>query len=466
MTHDGGTHLGFFGATDSVTGSRFLLEHGGRRILVDCGLFQGYKKLRERNRAPLPVPPASIDAVVLTHAHLDHSGYVPALVKQGFHGPVHATAGTAELCSLLLPDSGHLQEEEAETARVRGSSRHASPQALYTAKDAVDSLERFRPAPFRVPFPLGGGIEAQFIPAGHILGAAQVHITVDAGTPGTRSLHFTGDLGRQDDPLMNPPDPLMPSDVLVTESTYGDRAHPKEDPGEALGEVVRRVARRNGVVVIASFAVGRAETLLLHLARLRRRNQIPDIPIYLNSPMAVDATGIYRSHQGEHRIGEREFHEMYALPTLVRDPDESRLLNLRGGPMVIISASGMLTGGRVLHHIEAYGSDRRNAIVLSGYQAGGTRGASLLDGATSLRIYGADVPIRAEVVSLDNLSAHADGDEILRWMGACPERPAMVYVVHGESGASDTLRRRIQNELGWRARVPEHLERVDVRRPR
>lgn len=466
MRDDGGTHLAFLGATDSVTGSRYLLEHGGRRVLVDCGLFQGYKKLRERNRAPLPVPPASIDAVVLTHAHLDHSGYVPALVKRGFRGPVYATPGTTDLCTLLLPDSGHLQEEEAETARARGSSRHSMPQPLYTARDAVDSLASFSPQPFRAPLDLGAGIDARFIPAGHILGAAQVHITVDDGRSAGTTLHFTGDLGREDDPLMNPPAPLEPTDVLVTESTYGDRAHPREDPTEALGEVVRRVAKRNGVVVIAAFAVGRAETLMLHLARLRRRDRIPDIPVYLNSPMAVDATELYRKYPEEHRISEREFREMYALPQLIRDPDASRALNLRGGPMVVISASGMLTGGRVLHHVEAYGPDPRNAIVLSGYQAGGTRGALLLDGATSLRIYGRDVPIRAEVVSLDNLSAHADADAILRWMGTCPRPPRMVYVTHGEIGASDTLRRRIQHELGWHARVPEHLERVDLAAPR
>jgi metallo-beta-lactamase family protein len=467
MKDDGAPRLGFLGATDSVTGSRYLIEHEGRRILVDCGLFQGYKKLRERNRAPLPVAPASVDAVVLTHAHLDHSGYIPALVRQGFRGPVHSTSGTADLCSLLLPDSGHLQEEEAETSRLRGSSRHASPQPLYTARDAVDSLAHFRPHAFREPLDLGGGIEAEFVPAGHILGAAQVRLTIRPGA-GERPLtvHFTGDLGRNDDPLMNPPAPLEPARVLVTESTYGDRAHPQEDPAEALGEVVRRVAKRNGVVVIAAFAVGRAETLMLHLARLRRSNRIPDVPVYLNSPMAVDATDLYQKYPEEHRISEREFREMYALPRMVREADDSRLLNLRGGPMVIISASGMLTGGRVLHHLEAYGDDPRNAIILTGYQAGGTRGASLLGGATSLRIYGRDVPIRAEVVSIQSLSAHADADAILHWMGACPRRPEMVYVTHGEVNASDTLRRRIQHELGWRARVPEHLERVDLDEPR
>ncbi|ASN53214.1 MBL fold metallo-hydrolase RNA specificity domain-containing protein [Sinomonas sp. R1AF57] len=465
MTHDGGARLSFWGATDTVTGSRYLLEHGGQRILVDCGLFQGYKKLRERNRAPLPLAPSSIDAVVLTHAHLDHSGYVPALVRDGFRGPVYATPGTAELCTLLLPDSGHLLEEEAETARLRGSSRHHPPRPLYTATDAVEALRSFRPHPFREPLEIGDGISVRFVPAGHILGASQVRVALGAGGS-ELTVHFTGDLGRRDDPLMNPPEQLEPAQVLVAESTYGDRAHPAESAEDALGDVVRRVAKLGGVVVIAAFAVGRAETLMLHLARLRRKGKIPDIPVYLNSPMAVDASEMYRDHRDEHRIDEREFREMYNLPTMVREPDDSKLLNLRGGPMVIISASGMLTGGRVLHHVEAYGGEAKNAIVLSGYQAGGTRGASLLDGAGSLRIYGRDVPIRAEVVSLENLSAHADADEILRWMGACSTAPRMVYVTHGEPEASDALRRRIQHELGWRARVPEHLEQVDLADPR
>ncbi len=452
--------LRFLGATDTVTGSRYLIDSGGVRVLVDCGLFQGYKRIRDRNRTHFPVPPGSIDAVLLTHAHLDHTGYVPALVRDGFTGPVYATRGTSELCKLLLPDSGHLQEEEARYADHRGSSVHVPALPVYTAADAVRSLNAFEPQDFDAPLDLGAGIAATFLPAGHILGAAQIRVDVDG-----RSIHFTGDLGRADDPLMFPPRELEAADILVTESTYGNRSHPDEDPAAELGAVVSRVAKRGGVIMIAAFAVGRAETLMLHLSRLRRSGLIPDIPIYLNSPMAIDASYMYRQHPEEHRLLGDEFEDMYKLATMTRTADDSRLLNLRGGPMVIISASGMLTGGRILHHLEAYGPDPKNAIILSGYQAGGTRGADLADGAKELRIYGQDVPIQAEVIHIEGFSAHADADEIIRWMHAADQAPQMTYITHGEPAASDALRRRIKRELGWNARVPEHLEAVSLDNP-
>jgi metallo-beta-lactamase family protein len=452
--------LRFFGATDTVTGSRYLLESRDTRILVDCGLFQGYKRIRDRNRIPFPVAPGSIDAVLLTHAHLDHTGYVPALVRDGFTGPVYATHGTSELCKLLLPDSGHLQEEEARYADHRGSSVHVPALPVYTAADAVRSLNSFEPRDFDAPLEVGDGIEATFLPAGHILGAAQIHINVDG-----HSIHFTGDLGRADDPLMFPPRELEAADILVTESTYGNRRHPDQDAAAELGAVVSRVAKRGGVVMIAAFAVGRAETLMLHLSRLRRKHLIPDIPIYLNSPMAIDASYMYRQHPDEHRLLVDEFEDMYKLATMSRTADDSKLLNLRGGPMVIISASGMLTGGRILHHLEAYGPDPKNAIILSGYQAGGTRGADLAAGAKELRIYGQDVPIQAEVVQIEGFSAHADADEIIRWMHTADEAPHMTYITHGEPEASDALRRRIKRELGWNARVPEYLESVPLDKP-
>ncbi|WP_026554404.1 MBL fold metallo-hydrolase RNA specificity domain-containing protein [Arthrobacter sp. 35W] len=453
--------LRFLGGTETVTGSKYLLDAGGRRVLIDCGLFQGYKQLRERNRAPLPVPASSIDAVVITHAHLDHTGYLPMLVRDGFRGPIYSTEGTAQLCTLLLPDSGHLLEEEARYAQRRGSSIHQPPTALYTAEDAVKSLRSFRPRDFDAPFDAAPGMQATFVPAGHILGAAQVHLDVDGV-----AVHFTGDLGRADDPLMFPPRGLESVDVLVTESTYGNRSHPDEDPGEALGELVNTVAKRGGVVLIAAFAVGRAETLLLHLSRLRAKGRLPEIPIYLNSPMAIDASRMYQQHRNEHRISDREFAQMYGLATMTRTADDSKLLNLRGGPMIIISASGMLTGGRILHHIAAYGGDPKNAIVLAGYQAGGTRGADLVDGRRMLRIYGEDVSIRADVVAIDGFSAHADADFLLRWMKAAPTAPRMTYITHGEPASSDALRRRIKHELGWNARVPEHLETINLANPR
>ncbi|CAH0130636.1 Ribonuclease TTHA0252 [Arthrobacter sp. Bi83] len=452
--------LRFCGATDTVTGSRHLVESKGTRILIDCGLFQGFKRIRDRNRSPFPVPPGSIDAVLLTHAHLDHSGYIPALVRDGFNGAVYATPGTVELSTLLLPDSGHLQEEEARYADRRGYSGHHPPVPLYSAADAVRSLNRFREQDFDTAFGLGGGIEATFLPAGHILGASQILLTVQ----GTR-VQFTGDLGRPNDPLMYPPRDLGAVDVLVTESTYGNRTHPTTNPETELGEIITRTAKRGGVVLIAAFAVGRAETLMLHLSRLRRRKAIPDIPIYLNSPMAIDASGMYQRHPDEHRLEPQDYQDMYRVATMTRSVDESKLLNLRGGPMIVISASGMLTGGRVLHHLQAYGPDPKNAVVLSGYQAAGTRGAALAEGVKNLRIYGEDVPIKAEVVPMDELSAHADSNEIIEWMRAAPQMPRMTYITHGEPDAADALRVRIKRELGWRARVPEHLETVSLQHP-
>jgi len=449
--------LRFLGAADTVTGSRYLVDTGRTRILVDCGLFQGYKVLRDRNRAPFPVPPDSIDAVVLSHAHLDHTGYLPALVRDGFEGPVYATAATVELAGVMLPDSAHLMEEEARHAARGRWSKHGRPTPLYTVADVEHALDRLHPVDFDEEIRLGEDLSVGLVPAGHILGASSVRLSA-AG----RVAHFTGDLGRPDDPLMRPPRPFAGASVLVTESTYGDRTHEHADPEAGLADVIDRVVERAGVVLIPAFAVGRTETILLHLSRLRDRGRLPDVPIYLNSPMAIDVTTIYRRHETEHRIAPEEIDRMYAIATPVHEVDDSKLLNLRGGPMIIISASGMLTGGRILHHLIAYGPDRRNAIVLTGFQAGGTRGAALLGGARELRIFGEDVPIRAEVVNIDTMSAHADADQILDWMRTAPEAPQQVYVTHGEAAAADRLRTRINRELGWNARVPEQGERVGL----
>nr|WP_308193863.1 pyridoxamine 5'-phosphate oxidase family protein [Microbacterium sp. SS28] len=451
-----GSTLRFLGATDTVTGSRYLVESGGRRILIDCGLFQGYKKLRERNWGSFGVDPASIDAVVISHAHLDHTGYLPALVRDGFRGRVHATHGTTELSRLILTDSGRLQEEQAAYAERHRTSRHSPPRALYTEDDAEDALERFVAHPFDEDIDVEG-MRARFLPAGHILGAAQVRIEADG-----RSVHFTGDLGRVDDPLMRPPRPFGGSDVLVSESTYGDRAHPAVEAATALGDIITRVCRRGGVVIIPSFAIGRAESLLLQLSRLRAADAIPEVPIFLNSPMAVDASEIYARYPEEHRLSPGEFDAVYRVATLVRSVEESKRLNLLAGPAVIISASGMLEGGRVLHHVAAYGGDRRNAIVLTGFQAGGTRGAALRRGERSLRIYGRDIPIRAEVHSLEMLSAHADAAQLTDWMAHAERPPDAVYLTHGEPTAADALRVRIRQTLGWTAHVPEFGETVDL----
>lgn len=452
--------LQFLGAAGTVTGSRYLVESGGRRILVDCGLFQGYKQLRDRNRAPFPVPPDTIDAVVLTHAHLDHSGYLPALVRNGFRGRIHCTAGTQDLCGLLLPDSAHLLEEEAKYAREKGFSRHAEPTPLYTVPDAHAALRRFTAHGFDAAVDLGGAVSARFIPAGHLVGAAQVRLDV-----GGTTIHFSGDLGRPHDILMRPPRPFDGADILVCESTYGNRQHPRVDPDAELGTVIRRVAGRGGVMVVPTFAIGRAQGLLLQIARLRAANAVPPVPIYLNSPMAIDATDIYLRHRDEHTASEGECRAMQALATMVHTAEESKALNRRRGPMIILSASGMLTGGRVLHHLEAFGGDPRNAIVLSGFQAGGTRGAALVAGARSLRLFGRDLRIGAEVVSLQSFSGHADGDELMDWMRAPARPPRMTYMTHGEADASDTLRARVKRELHWPVRVPEHLERIALSEP-
>ncbi len=448
--------LRFLGATDTVTGSRYLVESRGRRILVDCGLFQGYKVLRERNWRPFPVEPSSIDAVVITHAHLDHTGYLPALVRDGFRGPIHATHGTTELSRLILPDSGRLLEEQAGYAGRHHTSKHTPPLPLYTEKDASRALERFESHSFDEDVEVAG-LTTRFVPAGHILGAAQVRLVAD----GAR-IHFTGDLGRVDDPLMKPPRALEETDVLVCESTYGDRVHPGTDAGPLLAGIINDVCGRGGVVILPAFAVGRAETLLLHLSRLRAQHAIPDVPVFLNSPMAVNAAEIYARHPEEHRIRPAEFEAMYRMATLVRTVDESKLLNLRGGPAIIISASGMLEGGRVLHHIAAYGDDPHNAIVLTGFQAGGTRGDALRRGERSLRIYGRDVPIRAQVHILDMLSAHADAGQLVDWLSTAPRAPRAIYLTHGEPHAADALRVRILRTLGWEARAAELGETVPV----
>lgn len=455
MTGTGGS-LRFLGAADTVTGSRFLVERAGRRVLVDCGLFQGFKVLRARNRAPFPIDPSSIDAVILTHAHLDHSGYLPALVRDGFDGPIFASEGTAELCGILLPDSAHLLEEEARAAARGGWSRHEHPRPLYDTHDVERAMHLLDPVAFHEPQRIGDEFEFSLIRAGHILGAAGVALRL-----GDRVVRFTGDLGRPDDPLMPPPEELGTCDILVTESTYGDHSHGLADPQVVLGEIVRRVAAAGGVVLIPAFAVGRTETILLHLSRLRAAGDIPDIPIFVNSPMAVSVVDVYRRHAAEHRIDQAELDRMYDLATMIRSVDDSKLLNLRGGPMIIISASGMLTGGRVLHHLVAYGPDPKNAIVLTGFQAGGTRGAALLAGADTLRIFGKDVAVRAEVHHLHTMSAHADARQTIDWMRT-GSRPSMVYVTHGEPAAADALRLRIERELHWAARVPEHGEKVTI----
>lgn len=449
--------LTFLGAAGTVTGSKYLLEHAGHRVLVDCGLFQGLKQLRLRNWDRFPVAARDIGAVVLTHAHIDHSGYLPALARQGFHGPVFSTASTRELAALLLPDSGHLQEEDALFANRHGFSKHHPALPLYTEEDGRRALRLFQPRGWDEPFEPVPGLTVRFSPAGHILGAASVHVAWAGG-----SVLFSGDLGRDDDILMRPPQPPAAADHVVLESTYGDRLHEREDPSGLLADVISRTAARGGIVVVPAFAVGRAQALLYLVANLKRDGRIPDLPVFLNSPMAADVTEIYHRHRTEHRLDVEQCQRMCHGARIVTTVEESRKLNDLRFPAVIISASGMATGGRVVHHLKAFAPDRRNTILLAGYQAAGTRGAALAAGAREVKIHGDYVPVRAEVVSLGSLSAHADRDELLRWVGRLPRPPRRVFLTHGEPLAADRLRQAIEERHGWPCTVAEHLQAVDL----
>lgn len=445
-------NITFLGGTGTVTGSKYLVEHDGHRLLVDCGLFQGYKLLRLRNWSPLPVVPGQIHAVILTHAHLDHSGYAPLLVREGFHGRIWATPATRDLCGILWPDSGHIQEEDAAFANRHGISKHKPALPLYTKAEAIAALKLLRAARFGTPFEPIKGWRASFSEAGHILGAASLLLEV-----GGRRILFSGDLGRPDDLIMKPPAPPPAADAVLIESTYGDRVHPREDLLGELGPALQRVAARGGVAVIPVFAVGRAQAVLHAIARLKAAQAIPKaLPVFLDSPMAVHTTGLFEHHPDGYRLTPQEAENMSHAAAMVETPEQSKAIARRHGPMVILSASGMATGGRVLHHLALYAGDHRNMIILTGYQAPGTRGATLSGGARSVRIHGQDVAVNAEVVQLESASAHADSNQLLDWLRAMPNAPQQVYVVHGEMGASDELRKRIEHELKWPAMTPEH----------
>ena len=450
--------LTFLGATATVTGSKYLLRSSAGSVLIDCGLFQGLKQLRLRNWAPPPVEPASVQAILLTHAHLDHSGYLPLFAKRGFAGPVHSSTGTADLCGILLPDAGHLQEEEARYANKRGFSKHKPALPLYTEDDALESLKRFSPMAFGREAAIAGGLRLTLHPAGHILGASIA--AVQAG--GVRVV-FSGDLGRSHDPIMRPPSRIDEADYLVVESTYGNRRHPAEDTEAVLAGHLGPVLARGGVVVIPAFAVGRAQTLLYYLSRLIGRGAIPRVPVFLNSPMAINATRLYHEHRDEHRLSDEECEAAHSVAQMVHTADDSRALNARRGPMIIVSASGMATGGRVLHHLKAFAPDARNLIILPGFQAAGTRGAALAAGASEIKIHGDYVPVRAQVLKMDSMSAHADFAEILDWLRGFKRPPKRTFLTHGEPAAADELRRRIEETLGWSVSIPEYAEKAKLR---
>ena len=454
---DGQLRITFWGAAETVTGSRFLVEAAGQRLLVDCGMFQGLKRLRELNWQPFPVDPTSIDAVLLTHAHIDHSGNLPALVRDGFRGPVWCTPGTDALTRILLLDSAHLHEEDARHANQRGSSRHHPALPLYTTADAERVLPHLQPVPFGRPFAPVSGLQGAFSPVGHILGAAAVHLE-----DGRRSITFTGDVGRPNDPVMRPPAPPPAADHIVTEATYGTRRHPATNPADELAAVTNRTVRRGGTLLIPVFAVGRAQTVLHLLSELRLAGRIPDVPTYLNSPMAVDATELFCQFTDEHRLTDAQCHQMCSGVEMVRTAEESKRLTARRGPMIVLAASGMATGGRVLHHVEQLAPESRNTILFTGFQAAGTRGEALVHGARQVKMYGRFVPVHAEVARLDSLSAHADADELLRWLATTDRSPRGVSIVHAEPTAADTLRRRLRDELSWPASVARYADTVSV----
>ena len=447
----------FLGAAGTVTGSKYLLEHRDQHVLIDCGLFQGYKQLRLHNWDTFQLPVGELGAIVLTHAHLDHSGYLPVLVRSGYRGPVYATPATCELVKILLLDSGRLQEEAAEFANRHGFSRHHPALPLYSEQDAERALKLLRPVELHHRVEIAAGMTIQFRCAGHILGATTVEVIADGIT-----LVCSGDLGRPDDPLMFAPEPVEQADYLLVESTYGDRKHPAESPEAQLAEVITRTSLRHGITLVPSFAVGRAQLLMYHLYRLKQRHAIPDVPIYLNSPMATDVTSLYQRFRSEHRLSLEECEGMCHVAKFVRSTADSIKLDQQRAPAVIIAASGMATGGRVIHHLKALAPNPINTLLMPGFQAGGTRGAQIVAGAPSVRIHGKDVPIRAEVVPMETLSAHADADEIMQWLRGFKRPPRHTYVVHGEPNASDVLRRRISLELGWSVSVPEYRDSVEL----
>jgi metallo-beta-lactamase family protein len=469
--------LTFLGAARTVTGSKFLLTHGKASVLFDCGLFQGLKELRHRNWDDLPVPASSITAVVLTHAHLDHVGYVPRLVKQGFTGPVFCTSGTAELSQLVLPDSGRIQEEDARQANRHGYSKHSPAMPLYDEADARRALTHFHPVGFHRQIEVAEGVTVEFHGSGHLLGSAYVVTRLSGG----KTILFGGDLGRYARPVLPDPEGLaaigadVRIDTLLVESTYGDRDHPTDDQGDDLAVVIRETAARGGKIVIPAFAIGRVEELLYWIRRLERERRIPVLPVYVDSPMASEALRFYtqRAHeldpdmQPVKRDGARPgARDVSAFATarfqVIASPQQSKELTANRKSSIVISSSGMATGGRVLHHLAAILPDPKNTALFVGFQAEGTRGRQLIEGAAEVRIHGMSVPVRARVAKLNSMSGHADRGEIVRWLKTLPSAPQRVLLVHGEPGPMDALKTTIGRELGWKAETPQHLETVSL----
>ncbi len=452
----------FLGAAGTVTGSKHLLEGGGRRVLVDCGLFQGLKQLRARNWQPLPTAPSSIDAIVLTHAHLDHCGYLPRVIAQGFHGPIFCTPGTRDLATLVLRDSAGIQEEDAREANRGRYSKHHPALPLYTSDDAERAIRCFRAVGYEQSVEVVAGIELQFINAGHLLGSAYARIRCLG-----RTTLFGGDLGRYGRPVLPDPSPVTSADALLLESTYGDRLHDRNDEGARLSEIVNAAAARGGKLIIPAFAIGRVEEVLYWLKRLEDDGRIPVLPVYVDSPMAARALQFYGARTLELDPDLQAAERGLCLfctkrMTTIASARESIDLAASGGSVIVIAASGMATGGRVLHHLISSLPDARTTVLFVGFQAAGTRGRALIEGARTVRIKGQDVPVAARVEHLNAMSAHADAAEIARWLGGFERAPEATYLVHGEPPALVALQRRIQNELGWAVHVAQHHQRVEL----
>jgi len=451
------------GAARTVTGSKHLLEHGGKRVLVDCGLFQGLKELRLRNWEEFPIPPREIDAIVLTHAHLDHVGYLPRLRAQGYRGRVFCTAGTQDLCRLVLPDSGRIQEEDARQANRHGYSRHNPALPLYTESDAFAALTHLQPIGFHREIEIVPGITIELLPAGHLLGSAFVVARLASGP----TILFGGDLGRYGRPVLPDPSDAIRADVVLVESTYGDRDHVVDNEAEQLGEEIRSTIRRGGKLIIPSFAIGRVTELIYWIYRLEQEGRIPVVPVYVDSPMANEALKFYEARTSEldedMRPTERNV-SMFATTRFqtVSSPQQSKELTASRKPAIVISSSGMATGGRVLHHMAAALPDARNTVLFVGYQAAGTRGRLLVDGAREVKIHGQMIPVNARIARIDSMSAHADRGEIIRWLGTLPAAPSRLCLVHGEPEPMDALKALIQERLGWAAETPEHMQRLSL----
>lgn len=460
--------LTFLGAAGCVTGSKYLVEAAGKKLLLDCGLFQGTDDLKQRNWQPLPVDPKTIDYLVLTHAHLDHTGWLPVLVRDGYKKPIYANPATIELAGILLKDSGHLQEEETQDAIKHKWSKHAQPRSLYTADDVQPVLSLLKPMPRKGGFDLSPEFHFESYDAGHILGSSSLELTITENAKKTVVV-FSGDVGRFDQPILN--DPTSPSskqiDLLLCESTYGDREHDPGDPLQILGDIVNRVVQRGGSIVIPAFAIGRTQTFMYYLRKLEDLQKIPKVPVYVDSPMALSATDLYLKYKEDHDpdfvreeqgggdpLNVHEFH-------LTRSAVDSKAINDVKTPCIIISASGMATGGRVLHHLLHRLSDARNCVILGGFQAEGTRGRALQEGAKTLNIFGQTVPVRAEIVEMGQFSAHAGKSELLRWLGGLQTAPKQVYLTHGEPAAAQSLQQAITQKFQWKAAVARYLDSVE-----